>query len=113
MGYYVLTEPEEITFERAGIRGRMFPAAALTSEADFTIVETDAGQSLALIEHETDVIYYVLEGDGQFIIDDTPEECHPGNLVIIPQGTKFTYQGRLKMLEICTPPWEESQEEAG
>ena len=111
MGYYVLPQPEETTFDRAGVKGKLFPTFGLTAEAQFTLVETEVGQNITLMEHDCDLAYYILEGDGQFTIDNTVEECHPGNLVVIPMGTKFTYSGRLKMFEVCTPPWEEEQEE--
>lgn len=111
MSYYVLPEPEEVSFDRAGVKGKLFPTFGLTAEAQYTVVVAEAGQQITLIEHESDLAYYILEGQGQFIIDETVEECHAGNLVVIPMGTKFTYQGQLKMLEVCTPPWEEEQEE--
>ena len=47
--------------------------------------------------------YYILKGSGHFIIDDKKETCEPGDLVIIPAGSKFTYKGSLRMLLNVTP----------
>lgn len=111
MSYYVLQEPEAYSFEKFGIKGKIFPTLSLTTEVQFFLVETETGHETTIIEHDCDFCYYVLAGQGQFIIEDTVEECTVGNLVVIPSGTKFTYKGHLKMIATSTPPWEEEQEE--
>lgn len=93
------------------MKGKLFPTFGLTAETEFFLVETETGHETTIIEHDCDFCYYILEGQGYFKIEDTKEECFPGNLVVIPSGTKFTYKGRLKMLATSTPPWEEEQEE--
>jgi mannose-6-phosphate isomerase-like protein (cupin superfamily) len=75
------------------------------------LVETEQGHETIIIEHKSDFIYYILEGNGYFVINDDKETCSQGDLVVIPAGTKFTYKGKLKMLLSCTPPWKEEQEE--
>lgn len=108
---YVIKEPKEFSFDKVGIRGKIFPLSNLVQNTSFVLVYTEHGHETTIIEHESDFIYYILEGNGYFIIKDVKEECSQGDLVVIPAGTKFTYKGRLKLLLSCTPPWRVKQEE--
>ena len=108
---YVIKEPKGLSFDKAGIKGKIFPASDLTSKTQYFLVETEKGHATKIIEHESDFIYYVLEGKGHFEINDQKENCQPGNLVVVPAGSPFTYKGKLKMIATSTPPWKEEQEE--
>jgi mannose-6-phosphate isomerase-like protein (cupin superfamily) len=108
---HVLHEPSAISFDKVGIRGKIFPSRELSNKAGFVLINTQAGHETTIIEHESDFIYYVLEGSGFFEVNDKKEECSAGDLVVIPAGSKFTYKGKLKMLLVNTPPWREEQEE--
>lgn len=66
---------------------------------------------MSLVQKECDFVYYILEGKGTFYINDRPEPCAHDNLVVIPKGTKFSYEGSsLRMLLSSTPPWHADQE---
>jgi mannose-6-phosphate isomerase-like protein (cupin superfamily) len=108
---HILKKPFIPTFEKVGIVGTIFPSRTLTNKAEFVYIETETGHETSIIEHESDFIYYVIEGSGWFEIDGTKEGCSKGDLVVIPTGCRFTYQGRLTLLLIDTPPWREDQEE--
>lgn len=108
---YILSEPEELSFDKAGIQGKVFGAHQLIDRAEFVLIQTELGHETKIIEHESDFIYYVLEGEGYFEVDGEIENCRKGDLVCIPAGKKFIYKGNLKMLLICTPPRREEQEE--
>lgn len=108
---YVIKEPKEYSFNKVGIKGKIFPMSSLTQNTSFVRVDTERGHETTIIEHKSDFIYYVLEGNGFFVIKDVKEQCSQGDLVVIPAGIKFTYKGKLKLLLSCTPPWREQQEE--
>jgi mannose-6-phosphate isomerase-like protein (cupin superfamily) len=108
---YVLHEPSTISFDKVGIQGKIFSSQELSDKAGFVLIDTEAGHETTIIEHESDFIYYILEGSGFFEINNEKEECTTGDLVVIPAGIKFTYKGKLKMLLVNTPPWREEQEE--
>jgi mannose-6-phosphate isomerase-like protein (cupin superfamily) len=107
---YVFHPQEEYSFEKAGIKGKIFPIKELTTKTHYFLVETEKGHETTIIERECDFIYYILEGKGYFLINDTKEECSKGDLVVIPAGSKFTYKGKFKMIVSSTPPWREEQE---
>lgn len=108
---YVFNEPDKLSFDRVGIKGRIFPIAPLTTRIQYFLVDTETGHETTIIEHACDFIYYILEGDGYFVINDTKETCKKGDLIVIPPDSKFTYKGKLKMLVTSTPPWSADQEE--
>jgi len=64
-----------------------------------------------LFNFSSDFIYYILEGEGYFEINDQKERCIKGDLVVIPAGSKFKYIGKFKMLLITTPAFYPEQEE--
>lgn len=108
---YVLHEPTETSFEKVGIKGKIFPSQTLASNAGYVLIETETGHETTIIERESNFVYYILEGSGFFEINGAQEECTTGDLVVVPMGSTFTYKGKLKMLLITTPPWREEQEE--
>ena len=108
---YVRKEPQAVSFEKVGIKGKIFPALDLINSTNVVLIDTESGHETTIIEHKSDFIYYILAGSGYFLINDTKEICSQGDLVVVPLGTKFIYKGKLKMLLITTPPWQEEQEE--
>jgi len=108
---YIFKEPSENSFEKVGITGKVFPLESLTSKTEVVFIETEVGHETVIRQKESDFLYYILEGNGIFTIDDKNYFCEKGNLVVVPAGKKFTYKGKLKMLLCITPPWKEDQEE--
>ena len=54
--------------------------------------------------HErTDEFYYVIEGQGTMLLDDTEIELHRGVVVYVPRGVKHKATGTLSVLVICVP----------
>ena len=108
---FVIKEPSNFSFEKVGIKGKIFSTSELTQKAEFVLIETETGHETMIRERECVFIYYILVGHGYFEIEGQKEECAKGDLVVIPAGKKFIYKGKMKLLLNCTPPWSESQEE--
>jgi mannose-6-phosphate isomerase-like protein (cupin superfamily) len=111
MATHVLTLPENYSFERVGIKGKRFSVSDITQKTGGCMIETDKGHDTTIIEHKCDFLYYVLDGEGYFIIDGQNEECKKGDLVVIPAESRFRYVGKLRMLLITTPAFYPEQEE--
>ena len=61
-------------------------------------------QDAKLHYHErTDEFYYVIDGQGTMILDETEIELHTGVVVYIPRGVKHKAMGNLKVLTVCIP----------
>jgi mannose-6-phosphate isomerase-like protein (cupin superfamily) len=108
---HVIHEPTDISFDRVGVQGKVFPVDTLTDNAGFVLISTSSGHDTTIIEHDSDFIFYVLEGTGYFEINGEQEKCSAGDLVVIPAGNALSYKGKLKMLLACTPPWKAEQED--
>lgn len=50
-----------------------------------------------------DRIYFIIEGDGKFIINDKKEIVSKNDLVFIPKNTPYDITGKLKYFLICSP----------
>ncbi len=101
--------PEEYSFEKVGIRGKIFDT--LSDGVEFVVIETEKGHETKIREKECTFSYFVLEGEGNFEIEGKTERCQKGDLVFIPNNTAFKYTGRMKMLLVSTPSYFAEQEE--
>ncbi|WP_169979986.1 hypothetical protein [Microbispora sp. H10836] len=112
MGAYVFSEPQDWSFEKLGHRGKLFGPNEHLSSSSHLIVEIDGRLPTWLRQRECDFVYYVLNGEGTFLIEDRKERCAQGDLVTVPKGARFSYEGsRLRMLLTSTPPWTSTQEQ--
>ncbi len=55
------------------------------------------------LDQESDLVYYVLEGNGKFYIKDDEIEVVKGDLIFIPKNTKYKDSGQLTLLAIAAP----------
>jgi mannose-6-phosphate isomerase-like protein (cupin superfamily) len=106
---YVFEEPEEYTFkDRNGHSGKIF--LTNSDQSDHLIIECSDKLTVALTQQKSEFNYYVIEGEGYFILNGDKQKVSKGNLIVIPPGTKYNFGGKLKMLLINTPPWSPDQE---
>ncbi len=50
-----------------------------------------------------DRIYFIIEGNGIFIINDKENSISPNDLIFIPKNTPYNIIGKLKFFMICSP----------
>ncbi len=55
------------------------------------------------LNQECDMIDFILEGKGNFYIEDDEFDVQKGDLVFIPKQTKFKHEGKMTLLAISTP----------
>ncbi len=58
----------------------------------------------------TTEFYYVLEGEGELLLNDDIVGIKPGTIVMIKPLTRHRARGNLKILNIVIPPFDESDE---
>lgn len=107
---YIFSEPSEYGFKNVnGHSGKFFGTdSPLTNHL---IVECDEKLTVSLIQHKSEFTYYVLEGEGYFIINDQKRPVTHGDLIVLPPKTKYTFGGKLKLFLINTPRYTPEQEE--
>lgn len=61
------------------------------------------------LDPESDVFYYVLDGEGISYLDGTEYKVKKGDLIFSPKGTKYRNQKGLTLLAISTPRYDPSK----
>jgi mannose-6-phosphate isomerase-like protein (cupin superfamily) len=51
----------------------------------------------------SDLAYFVLEGEGKFFIEDKEFSVKKGDLIFIPKNTKYKDSGQLTLLAVSSP----------
>lgn len=54
--------------------------------------------------------WFIIEGNGVFVIDDEKVGVSAKDLVVVPPGRRIHYFGNMKMVLITTPPFDEKNE---
>lgn len=50
-----------------------------------------------------DRIYFILDGEGMFIINDEESNISQNDLIFVPKNTPYNIIGKLRYLLICSP----------
>lgn len=103
MNEFVHKKSEERSFSRGGADGYGFPIKSKNVEIDF--IDSKTGHGGKVVSDSLSHFYYILEGSGEFIIDDKSYSATAGELVEIPPKRSFDYKGKMKMLLIIEPPF--------
>jgi mannose-6-phosphate isomerase-like protein (cupin superfamily) len=96
------TEAEH--FEREGFSGDiLIPKDA---EMGFTALQVNVHGSHPLKEilRGNTRSYFVTEGEGIFVLNGEPRTVNKGDLVVIPAGSQYEYQGEMTLFEFNVSP---------
>jgi len=55
-------------------------------------------------------IYFVLEGEGEILLNGESYPVKPGSTVLINAGTRHKARGRLKVINVVVPPFDPMDE---
>jgi mannose-6-phosphate isomerase-like protein (cupin superfamily) len=62
------------------------------------------GRHRRLVCHESERVYYILEGSASFVLGESgPEPVGAGDVVVIPRGTPYDFEGRITYLVMNGP----------
>lgn len=59
---------------------------------------------------KSDRVYLVLEGSGEFIINDKTIQVEKTNVVIVPKNTPYNYKGKMKLFLVHCPAFDQDAE---
>jgi mannose-6-phosphate isomerase-like protein (cupin superfamily) len=103
---YVFTKGQAPKFEKHGVSMWRFGGTEEQPE-NMIYQETTKGHDEEFLNTVSSFKYYVLEGNGEFIISGVSHPVVAGDVVIIPPNTPFYYKGNLKQVLVTTPSWKE------
>jgi mannose-6-phosphate isomerase-like protein (cupin superfamily) len=72
--------------------------------------ETESGHAQEFYHDKSAFVFYILEGNGTWYIEDEAFPVEASDVVIVPPGKRFYYRGRLKQICITAPAWGEKTE---
>jgi mannose-6-phosphate isomerase-like protein (cupin superfamily) len=81
--------------------------------ADAAIVyqETAKGHGEEFRHHTSNFLFFIVEGSGEWVIEDEVFAVKAHDVVVVPKGKRFYYRGALKQVCITAPAWEAEHEE--
>lgn len=74
----------------------------INSDFSGAVIEID-GEHGRLKCLKEDRIYFVIEGEGKFIIDNKEDNVSANDLVFVPKETPYNFFGKMKLLLVCSP----------
>lgn len=72
--------------------------------------EVDGGHYQEFLNEKSAYIYYILEGNGKFVVEDQEYPVQATDVIMVPPGKRFFYLGNMKQILVTAPAWEESAE---
>jgi mannose-6-phosphate isomerase-like protein (cupin superfamily) len=102
--------PSFVTKDGSRVRELFHPDSSPVRGFSVAEALVEPGQETAAhVHHESQEIYYILEGRGTMMLGGEALVVSAGNAVFIPPGTphniKNTRAGALRILCICCPPY--------
>jgi mannose-6-phosphate isomerase-like protein (cupin superfamily) len=97
-------------FEKQGVTMRVYNTKEQCPDASVVYQETKTGHSEEFYHSKSNFIFYIIEGQGTWFIEDVPHQVETGDVVIVSPNKRFYYKGNLKQICITAPSWEQEFE---
>jgi chemotaxis methyl-accepting protein methylase len=101
---YTYVLPAAMAFEGEGLLGYAF-GPLKQKDLDIYYADVKRGHDFFMISKKITRTYYVLEGNGSFIINGDTYEVNKGMIVEVPPQVEYCYSGKMKLLIFSTPRW--------
>ena len=107
---YVLSASSSPSFVLTGLKGYEFGPL---KDPDFAVhlVKVHKGHDTFIVSKALTRIYYIVEGEGHFRINDQNYDVARGQLVEVPPGVEYSYSGSMEILLVSYPRWFEGNEQ--
>jgi len=94
-----------------GVDMWIYNGKAECAEAAVVYQETTAGHAEEFRHAKSEFIFFIIEGSGEWIIEDESFPVAAQDVVIVPKGKRFYYRGNLRQVCVTAPAWEPEYEE--
>ena len=101
---YTHSLPPVPSFDGRGLSGYTF-GPLQQKDLDVYYVEVDGGHDTFMVSRKLTRIYYVLDENGYFTIDNCKYDVSSGMLVEVPPKVEYSYSGRMKLVVFARPGW--------
>ncbi len=83
--------------------------ASLTS-GEVSYLEADDGEHKLSTCHTSDLFYFVIEGQGKFMVGGERFPVNATDVIVVPKNTEYGYKGSFRYVLFMTPPFTEGCE---
>ena len=111
----MLVRPEDVARvverDNAVVMRALVPSSSVEGDVSITWVEL-AGRHRRLKTLRSTRVYYVLDGEAQFVVgDDDSFVARRGDVVVIPRGTFYEFEGEMTYLVVNGPGYVDGDDE--
>ena len=99
---YTYSLPTTPSFDGKGLFGYEF-GPLQQKGVDIYYVVVDGGHDTFMVSKKITRIYYVIEGNGYFTIDNHRYDVSPGMLVEVPPKVEYSYSGQHETCGLFEP----------
>ena len=96
-------------FELEGLKGWGYNSKQDFSRASAAYIEVN-GRHGKVMSKVSDKIYLVIDGEGKFIIDGKEFRVGKSDVIIIPKGLEYDYEGEMNLFLVYTPAYDKGSE---
>lgn len=82
-----------------------------TPEANTVLVSVKEGHFEEFKNVRSQFSYYIIKGEGTFVLDDEKVEVNATDLIVAPPGTRIHYFGAMVLLLTVSPAFNEQDEQ--
>jgi len=98
------------TKNKHGIKLILYGDSKKLPQADVSYVEVKSGHYQEFHDDTSTFIYYILKGNGKFYLNGKETKVKATHVLIIPPNTKIYYFGKMKMILVVAPAWNNRHE---
>lgn len=107
---YIFSKGDANHFKKAGVEMWVYMNKNDCEEAGFVYQEVDGIHESEFINEKSTFLYYIIEGEGVFVIEGKEYSVKATDVIAIPPKTKFYYKGKMKQILNTVPAWQEKYE---
>lgn len=102
------SKSETTSMSKHGIDLTLFPDHC--PNAEIAVVNVEKGHFQEFYHKSSWFLYYIQTGSGRFFLDGVETKAESGDLVAVPPMTKIYYFGKMSMILVTSPVWNEENE---
>lgn len=107
MNYKLIKGAQIEELDRGFIKVKQLLSQDNIKNMSVSIIKID-GTNKKIINHKSDSVYFVLKGKGVFNINGEEIKVEPNDLVFIAKGTAYFDKGKLTLLAVNNPRYDQS-----
>jgi len=104
----IIRREETVDFEKHGVRMHVYTGEG--APAGIVYQEMESGHAEEFLHEKSAFIYYIIEGEGVYVISGVEHHVGAGDVVVVPPKNSIYFKGRFRQVLVTVPPGGESGE---